>query len=264
MRTHSIAGTALAWFAAVAITGCSDASDPTIVTNMFWIDPIMQPIVIQWSAPVDCAFGGSRVCLQDVPYTVDQIDCDGCVLGADEHFTAPTVPDGKRHLGGFRLLGIPRGVGPITVTVHVEGDHTLSATAMGDRVTGLRSECWTAPTGVFPPVGAPCGTTRSPNTDVYIVPIAQTINHGDFPIQPGGLDTSPQHGGGEPVQGIYFHPLEVTPASLRWGTVLTSPRTGATAIMLPSDTTTTSVSFRWTLVLGDDVTTTAAIPPLAL
>ena len=62
---------------------------------------------------------------------------------------------------------------------------------------------------------------------------------------------------------MYYHMLEVTPASLRWGTVLVSATTGATAIMLPSDTTTTSVSFRWTLVLGDEVTTTAAIPPLA-
>jgi hypothetical protein len=96
--------------------------------------------------------------------------------------------------GGQPLAPITRTLGPLTITAVVRrtngGTRTVSATAMGDRVSGLRSECWTAPTDAFPPIGATCDATRTPDNDVYIVVVGETTNNSEFTVggrQPLGM-----------------------------------------------------------------------------
>jgi hypothetical protein len=267
MHTASIPA---ALWALIALTSaaCTDDVGPTMDTPPLWVDPVISGVGIEWIVPShDCGFV-SHDCDQFVSFAVTHVECDGCVLGADTNFTRPVAADDTLHDEGFGFAGIPFGGGPITITAVVTntrtGDRTLTATTVGDRVSGLRTECWTAtpdPT-VFPPLGTPCGATRAPGDVVYIVPIAQTVEHGDFPVEDVGEDPV-QTTTGQTIQGHYFRRLEVTPASLLRSRILTSPRTGADAFTLPADTTTTEVSFRWQLVLGGEVTATAAIPPLA-
>jgi hypothetical protein len=262
-----MAGIALSGLIALMIPGCTDDSPPIISTTPVWIDPIIAGVGITWTGVShDCGFLESD-CLKDVGFTLKHVECDGCVLGADAEFTKPFAVDTTYYDEGAGIRGIPFGVGPITVTVVVSagprfGDHTLTATAVGDRVSGLRTECWTAAADVFPPLGAPCGTTRVPGNNIYIVPIAQTINHGEFYMRDDGL-VALDKPASDPLQGFFRMP-EVSPSTLRWDFVLISPKAQAPAILVPADdTTTTEVSFRLPLALGDEVTVTAQIPPLA-
>ena len=263
MRGHSI-GCAATWVAAVFGASCS-SSDPTISTNSTWVDPIMEPVLIQWTEPADC-LGESRGCEVDVPFTLEQIHCDGCLLGIGRSFMPVENPSGTLYQEGLTLFGIPQTVGPLTITAVVRRTNgetrTISATAMGDRVSGLRSECWTVPTDAFPPNGAACGATRTPGNDVYIVVIGETTNNGEFAVEHDGVDGWFEHPGANAREGIYFSLPDATPTSSVWSELFVSA-TLTSAVKLTPDTTTSSVSFHWQLVVGDAVATTAVIPPLA-
>jgi hypothetical protein len=191
----------LSLVAVVAATACTQAptTDPVLVVNAndasTWFESEPIAVTVEWPADVECTNDGWNCTSGPLPaFSITSTTCNGCALS--------DLPLGTmENAAGFTLL--PTTTDAITLSVTVESDglvRELTATAAGDRETGLRVDCEVLRTDLLDESVidsselAPCGATHAADETVILAPSITTMHGASrFPFCPDGALCSPAY-----------------------------------------------------------------------